>query len=247
VSGPAARRCLPAPLPAALLAFAAALVAGCGGVKIAPTMEMPKPLVVPSPARVGVVLTPEQRTFKHSEDRGGVPWEVDLSPGNGKFAELVFASAFTEARVFEDVDSARAASGLDAIFEPRVEQYSFATARETGGDYVAVTIRYRINLLTPGGDVYDTFTLTGYGNSIAGGMSSSEPLNAASRAAMRDAAAKFLTQFPLQAVAQKLARGERLVAEAAQGPASSLAALQAIQAVPVRDTRRRQLNLPSAP
>ena len=76
---------------------------------------------------------------------------------------------------FNDLASARAATGLKALFEPRIEQYSFATARETGGRYYAVTVRYRINLYTPQGELTDSYTLTGYGNALAKGMSSGKP------------------------------------------------------------------------
>lgn len=233
---------------AAAAGTAAALLAGCGGVKIAPTPILPKPLVAKNPATIGVLLAPDMRSFVHAENRGGVPWSIDLAEGHRRLATEVMGAAFAEAREFDSLDAAKGAAGLAAIFEPRIEQYSFATARETGGDYVAVTIRYRINLLTPAGDAYDSFTLTGYGNSLAGGMSSSAPLEEATRGAMRDAAAKFLTQFPLQDVAKRLQKGETLVVDATQSSgAGALSALQAIQAVPVRDPRRRQLNLPTAP
>jgi hypothetical protein len=220
-----------------VLAVPALLLAGCGGVKIAPEPVLPKALVQPVTARVGYVLPSDQKDYAHNENRGGVPWSVSLGEGQRKLAREVFKAAFLSAEEFEDIDAARRAEGLQGIFEARIEQYSFATARETGGAYVAVTIRYRILLRTPSGDPVDAYTLTGYGNSLAGGMRSSEPLAAATRAAMRDAAAKFLTQFPEQPVARELASGRPLVA-AASSQSAPLATLQAIEAVPVRPSRR---------
>jgi hypothetical protein len=220
-----------------VLAVPALLLAGCGGVKIAPEPVLPKALVQPVAARVGFVLPPDQKDYAHNENRGGVPWSVSLGEGQRKLAREVFKAAFLSAEEFQDLEAARRATGLQGIFEARIEQYSFATARETGGEYVAVTIRYRILLRTPAGEPFDAYTLTGYGNSLAGGMSSSEPLAAASRAAMRDAAAKFLTQFPDQPVAKELASGRPLVA-AATSQMAPLATLQAIESVPVRQSRR---------
>ncbi len=221
------------------LAFAVPLLllAGCGGVKIAPEPVLPKALIQPVTARVGYVLPADQKDYAHNETRSGVPWSVSLGEGQRKLAREVFKAAFLSAEEFQDVDAARRAAGLQGIFEARIEQYSFATARETGGEYVAVTIRYRILLRTPAGEPVDAYTLTGYGNSLAGGMSSSEPLAAATRAAMRDAAAKFLTQFPEQAIAKELASGRPLVA-AASSQVAPLATLQAIETVPVRQSRR---------
>jgi hypothetical protein len=217
---------------------AAFVLAGCGGVRIAPEPVLPKALVQPIPAKVGFVIAGDQRNYAHNEERLGVPWSVSLGKGQEKLAREVFGSLFSEAREFPDLDAARAAPGLQAIFDPRIEQYSFATARETGGDYVAVTIRYRINLLAPDGRKYDAFTLTGYGNSMASSMSNATPLEQATRAAMRDAAAKLLTQFPEVPVAAQLGRGEVLVATADGAGVGPTPALQAIEAVPVRPSRR---------
>jgi hypothetical protein len=59
----------------------------------------------------------------------------------------------------------------------------------------------------------------------------------ASRAAMRDAAAKFLTQFPDMPVAKQLAAGEALVADASMAT-PPLVAAQLIEAVPIHESRR---------
>jgi hypothetical protein len=92
-----------------------------------------------------------------------------------------------------------------------------------------VTIRYRINLYTPQGEKVDSYTLTGYGNSLALGMSGGKPLAQATVGAMRDAAAKFLVQFPEQPAGQQLARTEAVVADK---PSTSSQAAQ-IEAVPI--------------
>ena len=57
------------------LPAAALVIAGCGGVSIAPEPVLPKALVVAIPAKVGFVVAGEQRTYSHNEERGGVPWE----------------------------------------------------------------------------------------------------------------------------------------------------------------------------
>lgn len=211
------------------------LAAGCGGVRIAPQPVLPKALVQPVPAHIGFVLPPDQKEYAHNETRGGAPWSISLGEGQRKLAREVFKASFRSADEFEDLEAAKRAAGLQAIFEARLEQYSFATARETGGDYVAVTIRYRILLRTPRGEPFDTYTLTGYGNSPGGGMSSGAPLDLATRAAMRDAAAKFLTQFPEQPVAKLLASGQPLLAAAT---AALPAMPEVVAAVPIRESRR---------
>lgn len=232
-------RCLPAPRRLRALPLAAALLlGGCGGVQIAPVPKIPRALVVPAPVKVGVVIGADMRNYAHRETRGGVSWNIALGEGHAQHMRSLYGSGFQQVVEFPDLESARAAAGLSAIFEPRIEQYSFATTRDTGGEYVAVTIRYRIDLFAPDGAPVDSFTLTGYGSAPGGGLGSGEPLAIATRNAMRDATAKFLTQFPAQAAAQRLARGETLEgSRPGAGPGASAAAL-AIEAVPIREPRR---------
>jgi hypothetical protein len=217
-----------------LVSAAATLAAGCGGVAIKPESKLPAALITKLPVAVGVVVTGDMRNFKHAETRAGVSWAADLGPGHLKFAEQLFTAGFRDARVFDSLDAAKASSGLGAIFEPRIEQYSFATGRETGGNYYAVTIRYRINVYAPTGESVDTLTLTGYGNSLAKGLSGSKPLELASAGAMRDASAKFLVQFPDIGLAKSLKAGQPLtVADKPSAVAATGTSADVIEAVPI--------------
>lgn len=206
-----------------------ALLAACGDVNIKPEAHLPKPLITPIPAAVGLVIPADTRKYIDRETRFGVDWKVDLGPGEVRLMRETFADLFQHVEEFKNLESAKAARGLKAVFETRVDQYSFVTSRETGGRYYAVTIKYRINLYTPLGEKVDSYTLTGYGNSLAKGMSGGKPLTQATAGAMRDAAAKFLVQFPEQSAGQQLARNEAVAAE--KPTMSAEAAL--IEAVPI--------------
>lgn len=215
------------------------MLSACGGVKIKPEPSLPAALILPIPAKVGVLVPSEQRHFNHKETRWGVDWEIELGAGHQKLARDLFKAAFTDVEESADLEKLREMSGLKAIFEPRIEQYSFATARETGGRYYAVTIRYRVNLLTPTGEKSDSYTLTGYGNALAKGMSSGKPLARASINAMRDAAAKFLVQFPDQPAGRRLALNEPVEVEKPQGAAALASA--GIEAVPINEPREGEV------
>lgn len=212
----------------------ALLLAGCGGVVITPDPVLPKALIEPIPAKVGLLLTAEQKAFVHSETRNGVTWEVVLGNGQQRLARMMFSSIFGEVQEFADLDSARTTTGLQAIFEPKIEQYSFATAQETGGEYVAVSIRYRIDVRTANGERYDSLTLTGYGTATASGFGSSEAIEAATLAAKRDAAAKFLTQVGALPLVKELSAGRNLQAV----PEAAAIAAVSIEALPIRVSRR---------
>src|SRR5262245_44573479 len=222
-------------LPLVLLGFA-----GCAKVIVKPEGDLPKPLVVPTPAKVAVVVTPETSNYVHKESRASVEYEAQLGAAHKHMMEEIFRAEFTEAKLFDSVDAARLEPGILAIFEPRIEQYSFANAKETGGVYCAVTIRYQIYIYAPDGQQVDMLTLTGYGSGPAPRIGNGEEeLAVASYAAMRDAAAKFLTQFQGLDVAKPLMASQPLVPKAALAAGSAEAAaaeaVLAIEMVPIND------------
>lgn len=217
---------------ARLLGLAAlAALSACGGISIKPDPLLPQPLMQPLPATVGLILPGELRNYVHKETRWGVDWKIELGPGHLHLYRDIFKDSFRQVVEFKDVAAAREASGMKALFEPTIDQYSFVTDRDTGGRYFAVTLRYRINLYTPQGEKLDTLTLSGYGSALAKGMSNGGPLERATLAAMRDAAAKFLVQFPSAAPGQVLARDEPLALQPSVTTADNLA----IEAVPIEE------------
>ena len=203
-----------------------ALLAACGGIQVKPMPGLPQPLLQPMPARVGLILDEELRTYSHEETRGGSNWHVDLGPGHEQLFRSIMEASFDSLRVFANAAESRAATGLQTILRPQIEQFSFATAQETGGQYWAVTIRYRISITSPAGEAIDALMLTGYGS--ARGGRAANALTRATRAAMRDAAAKFLVQMPRQSLAQKLIEGEVLSAADA-----AAAQVDVIETVPI--------------
>mgnify|MGYP005811728477 CR=1 FL=1 len=224
-AGKFARGCRLA-LPLIAASLVAATLAGCGAVNVKPESQLPKALVQPLNARVGLVLDEALRNYTHEETRASSDWKVELGPPHEKMLRQVFGASFTDLVVFNSLDEARAASGLQGLIEPHIEQYSFATANETSGAYWAVTIRYRIGVYTPQGEATDSLVLTGYG-SVAGSGKSGPALGNATRAAMRDAAAKILVQLPRQPLAQKMAAGEVLL------PGNPTAMADPIETVPI--------------
>jgi hypothetical protein len=227
----------------AALALALVLLTACGGITIVPDPRLPQPLLQPLPAAVGLILPSELRNYRHKETRWGVDWQIDLGPGHVHLMHDVFRDAFAHVEEFKDVAAARAGSGLKALFEPRIDQYSFVTDRDTVGHYYAVTIRYRIALYTPQGEKLDTLTLNGYGSALAQGMSNGKPLERATLAAMRDAAAKFLVQFPEQPAGQILAHDQPLIAQ----PQATTADNLQIEAVPIEESPEGEPPAPAVP
>jgi hypothetical protein len=214
---------------------------GCQAVAVQPQGDLPKPLIESVPAKVAVVITPEAANFVHKETRASVDYEALLGPAHKHIMQEIFAAEFRDAKFFEDLDSARKEPGLLAIFEPRIEQYSFANAKETGGAYCAVTIRYQIYIYSPDGQQVDMLTLTGYGSGPAASIGNGQDeLSIASYSAMRDAAAKFLTQFQGLDVAKPLLASQALAPKQEPLPGSpeaeAAAAELTIEALPINET-----------
>jgi hypothetical protein len=215
------------PLAFVSAGVAAVGLAGCGAIQVKPDQPLPHALMKPMQAHVGLVLDGELRAFRHEETRGGRDWKVELGPGHVHLMESMFAASISAVDTFKSIDEAKAATGIQALFQPAIEQFSFATDSETTGGYWAVTIRYRIGVLSPQGEPVDSLTLTGYGSSLgAGGAGPS--LTRATGVAMRDAASKFLVQLPRQSLAAQLRGGQVMQASAAAAPD-----VDPIEAVPI--------------
>ena len=110
------------------LPLAALLLCGCAAVAVRPEGDLPKALIVPTPAKVAVVVTPEAANYVHKESRASVDYEAQLGPSHRHIVEEIFRAEFREAKFFEDLDAARKEPGVHAIFEPRIEQFSSRAA-----------------------------------------------------------------------------------------------------------------------
>ncbi len=235
-------------VPAALAVATIAAVSGCGAVKVQAQPKLPAALISQLPLTVGVFYASNFRTYVHREDRWGSAYEVDLGPGHVQLAEQLFKLEFAHTVAVENLTAAPKSPTLAAIVEPRIERFSFLTARDTGGQYFAVTIDYRLNLFNSAGERIDSLTFVGYGSAPSSGIKSDGPLFAATQAAMRDAAAKFLVQFPEQATVKRLLKGETVtpLAELKVQQDAAPARNDTIEAVPIEE-RKADAAPPSNP
>ena len=193
-------------LRCSLLAVVVAL-AGCGALEIRPVDRSPVPLVDALPLDAGLYLDPEFRKYVHKEKRWNSDWVVALGDAGVAHATRMAKASFRSVR---EVKSPEAAGEppVALVLAPRVEEYAFVTPRDAGGTLYQVTLRFRMNVHDGQGRLVDSLVYTGYGASAGGGMSSQAPLVEATEAALREAGAKFLTEFPVQPVVQQLLRGE---------------------------------------
>jgi hypothetical protein len=97
-------------------------------------------------------------------------------------------------------------SEIRGVLEPVLEDFAFVTPIDSGSPMYAASLRYRINLYSPAGELAESWTFTGYGSQPASQFpgKGDEALALATRLAMRDAGAKLAAEFREQAIARGL-------------------------------------------
>lgn len=183
------------------------LLAGCGAMEIRPMDRSPTPLVEALPLDAGLYLDPEFRKYVYKEKRWNADWVVALGEAGVAHASRMAKASFRSVREVRAPDAA-GEPPVALVLAPRIEEFAFVTPRDAGGALYQATLRFRMNVHDGQGRLVDSLVYTGYGAAPGGGMSSETPLAAATEAALRDAGAKFLTEFPVQPVIQQLLRGE---------------------------------------
>ncbi len=188
--------------------FAAIILGGalsaCSGASVVVPSEFPVPLVRNYPIDVGWYLDEALLGYEHAETAEG-SGDVLISLGDAQrpmFEQLsrgLFSShTFTE--------GPSGAPPLKGIIQPAIDELQFSTPKQTRSDYFEVWVRYKFKLYDPDGTFRGEWPLTAYGKAHTQnyGMNSTGPaLQAAARAACRDAIAYFSLHFDKTPVVNK--------------------------------------------
>lgn len=204
-----------------LAAVAIGLVSGCGPTRFEADSDIPQPLISQIPIVVGLYMAPQFREMVHREERWGTNYEIAIGKAQSQGFERLMRAMFMEV---VPVAGADAASQVDprmrGVIEPVLEDFSFITPRDAGSPFYAVSVKYRLNGYNKAGELFESWTFTGYGSVPAPTIPSpgADTLRQATRLAMRDAGAKMAAEFREQAVVRGLLpAGEG----AAQAPAEA--------------------------
>jgi hypothetical protein len=197
--------------------FAAALVASCLSIvactptRFETTADVPAPLIDKIPITIGVHLPLEFREKVYEEKRqGSGEYKIGLgkaqATGFMRILDAMFAKVVT---VNAPAEAATVDPSIRGVLEPVLEEYAFVTPIDSGTPAYAASLRYTIKLYSPKGELSDSWTFTGYGSQPASSFpgKGDEALQAATRLAMRDAAAKLAAEFREQAIARGLIGG----------------------------------------
>jgi len=192
---------------AALLTASLSIIA-CTPTRFETATDVPPPLIDKIPITIGVHLPLEFREKVYDEKRQGAgEYHIGLgkaqSAGFMRIMEAMFAKVVT---VGAPAEAATVDPSIRGVLEPVLEDYAFVTPLDSGTPTYAASLRYTIKLYSPKGELSESWTFTGYGSQPASSFpgKGDAALQAATRLAMRDAAAKLAAEFREQAIARGL-------------------------------------------
>jgi hypothetical protein len=191
-------------------------LAACGPTKFEVELNVPPPLVSQIPIEVGVYVPEEFSNRVYEEKRRDYSISVSIGKAQSDGFKRLMNAMFLRAVPVQGTSAASITGPeMRAIFEPVLEDFSFITPRDSNAPIYAVSVKYRINGYNREGQIFDSWTFTGYGSveSSTMGIKGTNALKAATGLAMRDAAAKLAAEFREQAIVRGL-----LPANAPLGP-----------------------------
>lgn len=201
-----------------LTILVASLATGCAK-SIRVSDNFPEPIVDRLPLTIGVLYNKKLAEYVHVEDPVmDAEWTIDIGQANVDMFRALFSGMFKQT-----IELTLAEDGtivlpenykLDAIIEPRLEDFEFSVPRQSGNDQYTVWIRYNIRITTPAGARIGDWRVTAYGQVDEGrmGMGDEDSMSEAAIMALRDAAANIATTFSsAPGVRSKLLQPETLL------------------------------------
>jgi hypothetical protein len=183
--------------------------AACAPTRFETATDVPPPLIEKIPIAIGVHMPLEFREQVYEEKRpgGGGQYKIGLGKAQSAGFQRILEAMFEKVVVVSSLASAgREAPGIRGVLQPELEDYAFVTPVDSGTQAYAASLRYTIRLFSPEGKLAESWSFTGYGSQPASMFpgKGDEALQAATRLAMRDAAAKLAAEFREQAIARGL-------------------------------------------
>jgi len=172
------------------------LLAGCSTTAPVPDV-FPAPVMTSLPITAGVRYTDEFRNYSYTEAIPGEhKWVVMMGSANVAMFNSVLNSVFKETVPLDGTESPRALSRrVDVVIQPEVESYEFSSPADWDTHNFTVWITYRVNVLTPEGDLIMSWPVRAYGESRHRLFNADESLAEATTMAMRDAGAFVSLHF----------------------------------------------------
>ena len=174
-----------------------AVLLGCGASNVTIEGSYPTPTVTKLPLKVAVYYDESLRNFNYTEysETGKEEYNIQSGQSHIDLFNAILPGMFEEVVQISSPDEAQAL-GVDAVFEPLIEEFQLALPQKTRLDVYEVWIKYNLRLTAPDGEYIADWVETSYGKTTLESFRSSEAsINAAAVVALRDLASSFTLKF----------------------------------------------------
>ncbi len=195
-----------------LLGFLCAclLLAGCASnVVVTPPETFPQPLIKPLPLRLGVYFPESFETYvyerpvkqtrknkKNKKKKKKSKLKIDIGAAQTQMLRTVFDGMFTSVTEVSADALTQSSDQYDLLLVPEVLDFQFASPRVTKVNVYEIWIKYQFTLQAGDGAAIANWVLPVYGKTPTKFLKSKDAaVNLATRVALRDCGAAFITGF----------------------------------------------------
>ena len=182
---------------AGLLLAIVVMLIGCGASNVTIEGSYPTPAITKLPLKVAVYYAPALRDFTYTEysETGKEEYNIQSGQSHIDLFNAILPGMFDEVVQIDSLDDAQGL-GVDAVFEPLIEEFQLALPQKTRLDVYEVWIKYNLRLTAPDGEYIADWVETSYGKTTQESFRSNEAsINAAAVVALRDLASSFTLKF----------------------------------------------------
>jgi hypothetical protein len=160
----------------------------------------PKPLVAKIPIVLGMYYSNEFKNFKYDKDSyQGTDWYIDLGYPNTQLFDQIFGSMFEGLEQLRSrPDETSPALHVNAIAAPNIIDFAMLAPEDSALDFFSVSFKYRIDFLTPEGNLIHSWSFVAYGKARWHFFDEDESVREATMMALRDAAATLALDYEKQ-------------------------------------------------
>lgn len=177
-----------------------ALLVGCGPAEVVVKGNFPSPLMQKLPITLGVWYDEDfahHEFFEEAKTKAESSWLVRTGEAQVQMWDSLLNGMFQRVLPMNGKPGpGQMNPSVDAVLIPHVEELQYAIPAHTSVKVYEIWMRYRLQLVTTGGQPIADWTMTAYGKTPTAFLQSDqEAVNLAAVMALRDAGANFATHF----------------------------------------------------
>ncbi len=159
--------------------------------------NFPKPMVDKIPHTLGVYYEPDFANYVYTEKSGDrSKWVIDAGPAQMAMLSNLLPEMFEQVIPLSSLPSEGQASSADLIFSPKIDNFQYATPRETKINVYEIWIKYNMRVYNGQGQLLADWLMSAYGKTPTAFMKNKEDaINEAAVMALRDLGASLSLRF----------------------------------------------------